>query len=273
MHSVLWLIGYYEIGVPVEMAASFVSVCAALDVDYCDEGIDRVKSCRRFLISARLCPRVLRTCEREGVEATVHSKHGAPVLLLRLFKRPGIALGLIVFAILAALSGRVLWKIEVVGNDTLGYAEVTSMLAECGVSVGAVKSSLDVDKITNRILINTDKISWMSINIVGNVATVEIREALPPPATEPPACSNVVALENGIVTSFDNVRGNLCVGIGDAVSKGDLLIGGVYGAENEATRFVRASGSVFAKVCREFEINIPLKYPQKVYTGRQKIKK
>lgn len=147
------------------------------------------------------------------------------------------------------------------------------MLDRCGVRVGAASSALDVDKISNRILANTDKVSWLSINIVGTVATVEIREALPPPAPEPPVCSNVIAAENGIIVDLDNVRGNLCVGIGDAVSKGDLLVGGVYGGENEATRFVRATGSVFALVNREIEVDIPLEYSKKIYTGRQKTQK
>ena len=272
-HPVLWLIGYYEISVPVEFAARFIELSARLDIDFCDGGIDVENSRRIFLVSARRGRKFLRACAVAGIDAIVRAKRGAPITLVRLLRRPGIVLGLLLFATFAFLSQRVIWRIEVVGNDTLEYAEVCEMLAEQGVRIGAPKSALNVDKITNRILISTDKISWMSINVVGTLATVEIREALPPSAAEPPICSNVVATENGVIVGFDNVRGNLAVRVGDAVSRGDLLVGGVYGAEGEATRFVRAMGSVFARVNRELELDIPLAYSQKVYTGRQKTQK
>ena len=273
MHPALWLIGYYEISVPEAYAARFVELSEELDIDFGDGGIERACARRVFLVSARLAGKFLRACAAAGIDATVRKKRGAPILLLKLLRRPGIALGLLLFAALAFFSQRVIWRIEVVGNDTLEYAEVCELLSEQGVRPGVLKSSLDVDKITNRLLISTDKVSWMSINVVGTLATVEIREALPPPATDPPVCSNVVAAENGVIVSFDNVRGNLAVGVGDAVAKGDLLVGGVYGAEGEAVRFVRATGSVFARVSRELELDIPLAYTQKVYTGRQKVQK
>ena len=272
-HPALWLIGYYEISVPWDCAARFVELSAKLGVDYSDGGVDEENSRRIFLVSARLARKFIRACVDAGMDASARARYGAPILLLRLLKRPGILSGLLLFSVFTVLSQRVIWKIDVVGNDTLEYDEVCEMLSEQGVRIGAPKSALNVDKITNRILISTDKVSWMSINIDGTLATVEIREALPSPAAEPPICSNVVATENGVIVGFDNVRGNLAVRVGDAVSKGDLLIGGVYGAEGEATRFVRSAGSVFARVNRELELDIPLVYSQKVYTGRQKVQK
>ena len=272
-HPVLWLIGYYEISVPLSSSAEFIGLAAVLNIDFCDGGVCKTGERRKFLISARLAPRIVRACANMGIGARVDNKRGAPMLLLRILRRSGIAVALPLFLTLAVLSQKVIWKIEIVGNDTLEYSEVCSMLDACGMRIGVFKSSLDVDKITNRLLINTDKVSWMSINIVGTVASVEIRESLPPPAPEPPICSNVVATENGVIVGFDNVRGNLAVGIGDAVSKGDLLIGGVYGGEGEATRFVRATGSIWARTNRELEVSIPLKYSKKAYTGRQKVQK
>lgn len=272
-HPALWLIGYYEISVPVESSARVVELSAALGIDYSDGGVTADGAHRIFLVSARKSPRFLRVCTREGIAAATLSRRGAPILFLRLLRRPGIALGVLVFATLAVLSQRVIWKIEVVGNDTLAYAEVCELVGKEGLFVGTAKASLEVDKIANRVLISTDKISWMSINVSGTVAVIEVREALAPPAPDPPVCSNVVATENGIIVGFDNVRGNLAVGLGDAVAKGDLLVGGVYGAEGEATRFVRATGGVFARVNRELELDIPLLYSKKIYTGRQKTQK
>ena len=272
-HPVLWLIGYYEISVPLSSSAEFVELAAALNIDFCDGGVCKTCERRKFLISARLAPRIVRACISRGIDVSTDNKRGAPMLLFRVLKRPGIAVALPLFFALAILSQKVIWKIEIVGNDRLEYAEVCSMLDECGMRIGVFKSTLDVDKISNRLLINTDKVSWMSINIEGTVASVEIRESLPQPSPEPPTCSNVIATENGVIVGFDNIRGNVAVSIGEAVSKGDLLIGGVYGNEGEATRFVRATGSVWARTNRELEVSIPLKYSKKVYTGRQKTQK
>ena len=94
-HPALWLIGYYEISVPVESSARVVELSAALGIDYSDGGVTADGAYRLFLVSARKIPRFLRVCAREGIAAAILSRRGAPILFLRLLMRPGIALGVL----------------------------------------------------------------------------------------------------------------------------------------------------------------------------------
>lgn len=272
IHPMLWLIGYCELSVSDADAAVFVNIAAATQTGYFERrGVGGGR--RSFLVSLRLCGRLMRECKRVGIDVCEMSRHGAPIILLRALRRPGIVIGTAVFFALVLIGEGLLWRIDVIGAERVTADEVCELLEECGMGIGSRISRLDVDKIANRALARSDELSWMSINIVGTVASVEIRESLPPPAPEGPACSNVIAGGNGIIVGFENVRGNLAVSIGDAVAKGDLLIGGVYGAEGEATRFVRAQGSVLALCEREFDISVPFAYSKKVYTGNTKVQK
>ena len=72
---------------------------------------------------------------------------------------------------------------------------------------------------------------------------------------------------------LSEVRGNIAVELGEAVSEGQLLVGGIYGSDTEPLRFTRSRGSVIALCEREYEIEIPLRFDKKVYTGEKKIKK
>lgn len=272
MHPILWLIGYCELSVSDGDRARLVNVAAATQTGYCERRGRRGEG-RSFLVSLRLCGRFLRECERAGIEVREVSRRGAPIILLRALRRPGIVLGVLLFSTLMLIGEGLVWRVDVIGAESVGEQEVRELLEECGMGVGSRISRLDVDKIANRALSRSDALSWMSINIVGTVASVEIRESLPPPAPEGPVCSNVIAGENGVIVGFEEVRGNLAVSIGDAVAKGDLLIGGVYGADGEATRFVRAQGKVFALCEREFDVSVPLVYSKKVYTGNTKVQK
>jgi hypothetical protein len=67
--------------------------------------------------------------------------------------------------------------IRVDGNRELSDAEVIAELNASGLSLGKVRSKLDTDSIQNRVMISSDKISWISVNIIGTVAQVEIRES------------------------------------------------------------------------------------------------
>jgi similar to stage IV sporulation protein len=142
------------------------------------------------------------------------------------------------------------------------------VLKECGVAIGARKNALDIDVIENRVLIFSDDISWISINILGNVAEVEIREREIIEDTEYMTAANLVAEREGIIEYFEDTRGKVAVDIGEAVSEGELLVGGIYGTEEEGFRYTVARGRVLARTEREFLVEIPLEYEKKVYTGR-----
>ena len=161
-----------------------------------------------------------------------------------------------------------IWDITVSGNESVTSSEVRTLLAEHGFGVGSYIPHANTDRIENKIMIDSEKISWMSINIIGTVAEVQIREHKEPQksnvAKKP---SNMIATSSGIIEEVRIWRGNAVVKAGDYVKKGDLLISGLYDSTQKGFRYTRASGEVYARTVREIFIDIPYEYEEKCFTG------
>ena len=122
--------------------------------------------------------------------------------------------------------------------------------------------------IENRVLIESDEISWISVNIIGTVAEVEIREIEVEEEREQYLASNIVAARDGQIELFEDVRGNIILNIGDYVRKGELIVSGLYDSQTQGIRYTDAKGRVLARTERDISVSIPLKYEKKRYTGR-----
>ncbi len=277
IHPLLLFVGYQIVSVPSKNGVDFVNFCAQNGCRYHSIGKRQTGGGDRLFfrmhLPSALRARRLRT--RHGVDLKVESSHGVPFFALGMLKRPGLLLGLAFFAYLAFASGRVIWDIRIEGNERVSDSEIIEILKESGIGIGSKKSDIDVDGTETRFLIASDEISWMAINITGTVADVEVREVEPvaPKTDDGVVASNLVSKKNGVIVGFEEVRGNIVVAIGDAVSEGDLLVGGVYGTADTPLRFTRSRGKVFALCDNSYEIKVPLTYTQKTYTGKKKVKK
>ena len=272
-HPLLFLTGYRILKAECEQAEVLLNLCAQhgialLGTELSEDGFFLFCS---FSQSVRL----LKCAKQNEIPIEVISSHGIPALILRYRHRYGVALGLLLALALIFLSGSVVWDIRIDGEQKLSESEVLSALEECGLSLGTRRRSLDIDALENRVLILSDDISWISVNIIGTVAEVEIREVQLPdePLENELSAANIVAATDGKVVGFKETRGNVAVEIGESVREGQLLIGGIYGDEENGFRYTVAKGGVLAEVEREFTVEIPRSETQKHYTGAQKCEK
>ena len=203
-----------------------------------------------------------------GICYTVEGRSGLPFILGKYKYRFGLMLGIVMAAALVFASHQFVWDIKVTGNEKMTSGEVISLLDEYGFSVGSYIRDVNGDKIENRILIDSDKISWLSINIVGTVAEVQVRERV---AAESQSVSlkpaNLVASKSGIIEEVRIFRGLAMVGAGKYVEKGELLVSGLFDSVQEGFRYTRAAGEIYARTVEEFYIEIPYEYEGKAYTG------
>jgi similar to stage IV sporulation protein len=211
-----------------------------------------------------------READARGIQYKVEKKRGIPAVAERYRRRYGIVVGVILAVALVFLSHMFVWDVEVTGNKTLTSSEVRSMLKSHGFGVGSYIANANTDRIENKILIDSDKISWISINIVGTVAEVQIREleaAAPKDTATKPA--NLVAAKAGVVEEVRIYRGNVVVGAGKYVERGDLLVSGLFDSERVGFRYTRAAGEVMARTTTEYYVKIPYEYEEKRYTGQE----
>ncbi len=267
----LFLFGYKRFRVSVSYAGEIMNICRNRGLIYRSFSFCGDYAC--FEASLRMSERILSACRDRGIPLVISETRGVPALLYRYRHRYGIFVGMLLFAAIVFFSGRVLWSIQIDGNETVSDEVILEELRVCGMRIGDPLSKLEPSVLENRMLIESEKIAWISINIVGTVAQVEVREMMSPVKEESYAAANLVAAESGVIEWFEDVRGNIAVHIGDVVSKGDLLVGGLYDIQGGGYRYTCAKGQVFARTQRDFSAEIPLQYEKKVYTGRVRVEK
>lgn len=221
----------------------------------------------RFSLSERNAKRLLYLCGEAGICLSVLERRGLPQLLARYGKRVGIWVGVLAATVLVYASSRVVWDIRITGNETLDAREIRSMLSESGLAIGTHLGDFDNDLVETKLLLNHREISWISINIKGTTANVEIQETVRGAETTTDV-ANLVAARDGQIERVEAYDGSVCVKVGDVVREGEVLVSGLYDGAG-TLRTTRARGRIYARTVREFLVEIPLETTEKVYTGRE----
>ena len=211
--------------------------------------------------NARLC------LERRGNKVEVVSRHGFPIFLGKLLRRPGIILGSLMFITAMIFYGEFVFDIKVSGNERLSDKYIIDALENSGFRVGSFIPSVDFDELSNKVPIEYGDISWIFVNMMGNVAQVEVREykkGEENKSEEPPSdMTDLVATECGQIYRFEVSQGLTKVSIGDVVSRGQILVSGMEKGL-KADYFGRSSGRVFAKL----ELTLGVTQPMQITEER-----
>ena len=118
-------------------------------------------------------------------------------------------------------------------------------------------------------MLTDDKFAWVSVNLRGTHATVEVREleghVLDIDENAP---HNLVASEDGVVEYMEILRGEKIAREEELVRKGELLASGIEQMKH-GLRLTHARGTVLARVTRDILVEIPLEDTQSQATGRE----
>jgi len=119
--------------------------------------------------------------------------------------------------------------------------------------------------------VKNPEFSFLSVNLIGTVARIEVREREQVEKTKPEEqLSNQVAKIAGKIVRYEVLAGEIQVKIGESVPQGTLLISGVRENKSGGFTALNARGRVFAETSRCFRETIPLKQVETLYTGREK---
>lgn len=266
--------GYRSVRVSGEYAASVLNILCSREYTHwgmhsdTDGGII-------FCIAVSGSDTLQETCEKHSIPIGMGKTRGFPALWHRYRQRWGILIGALIFSVLTYLSCRVVWAIEVTGNEKLEDRQIVQMLSDYGFGVGSAFGRVDFDVLQNEFLLTTDEIAWISVNMVGTVAHVQVRENLGGSrgggGTD--GIANMIAAEDGQIVEVQIRSGKPAVVINDVVRKGDLLISGVIAVGEDGLRYEYADGQVLALVNRQIIVEISKSGQQKVYTGVENVKK
>ena len=184
--------------------------------------------------------------------------------------RIGFFIGALLCAALLAASSFFVWDINVTGQTGLSEKEILKTLEGYGLYIGAYIPNIDTMRLENELVIDTEELSYASINLRGTVAEVVVRERKEKDVENISLPSNLVASCDGQIESIE-VRGGMpTVKKGQIVKKGQLLVSGVIDSQAVGYRLVRARGEIYARISRSFTAEVPLVREKKSRTGEKK---
>lgn len=220
-----------------------------------------------FSLPLRDCAGMELIFKNNGIEYTAVGDHGLRHLIKRYRRRLGIPIGAVLFVFILWLSEQFIWTVDVVGNTSVSASEVTERLRALGCGVGTYIPAVDFNDLHNRFLLKYDDISWISVNVRGTAATVEIREMLrPDTAVDENTPYNLVASEDGIIEYMEILRGKPIARVEELVREGELLASGIEEGKH-SLRLVHARGKVLAQVKRTVDVSVPLNSTIREATG------
>lgn len=251
-----WWRGWVAFEAEGGMPAALLDAAAKSDVALWS--IQRKGLVLRAICRAKDYARLRRPARRAGMRLHVAKRRGFPFFLARFAHRWGLLAGGVVSALLLyLLSGRI-WSVSVSGNAAVSEETIRQMVAQWGVTVGAPIEELDINRIRLQALSQIDGVAWLTVNLEGSVARVELLESdTPPTILETDTPSNLVAKHDGWIRSMTVYSGESVVKPGDAVTAGTLLVSGAsIGDKRLLLR--RSVGEIIAQTERTFTVTVPL---------------
>lgn len=206
--------------------------------------------------------------EDNGITASFGKSEGFFAVIERYKGRAGIVIGLFILVLSVFTSSKFVWRIDVSGNNSVSDEKILECLEKSGFGLGTFIPSVNYDRLHNRFLMECSDISWISVNIDGNVANVLVRERSSETTENKKTYTNVVAKYDAQIALITLYNGEKTVSVGDIVHKGDVLISGVIDSKSQGVRYVHADGIVNAYVYKTLNVKIPFKTTEKVYTGK-----
>ena len=267
-----WIIGFVSFRFEGGFADGFINECYSLG--------EPVRNIARYggALTGK-CPAshyltLCRIARRHGGRLKITKKSGVIFPFLKIKNRLGLFVGAVVFAVLISFLCGFVWNIELVGNSRISDSEISDFLSQNGLSRGAYWDNVEKEKIENLMMASFDDCAWVHINELGTTARVEINETKKKPrVADNKGFFNLRAAEDGLIVKATVYDGWAAAKVGDSVTKGDLLISGVYDSEKKkGNQFAHARGEYIAQVGVPFELVVSRGQKYKSYTRTDEYK-
>ena len=244
-----------------------LNLCAARQITFWDLQWETELS---FLLRlpARELDHFRKAVEQTGGVMELREKQGAPFFLRRFRRRYALLVGFALFWLLLFGGNLFIWGFEVTGNETVPTQTILRELEAYGITVGTSGFSIDQEDMRNHVLLKLPDVSWLTVNVRGCVAHVQVVERQRPPQTirDEDVCT-VVAARSGLVTKVQALDGKAQVAVGSTVTEGQLLISGVVDSPQNGLRLLHGLGEVWARTWHEQSVLVPLTVEQPVGEG------
>lgn len=213
--------------------------------------------------------------KKTGCKFKISSKHGIPFFIFKNRKKKVYLIGSFIFIMLIYFMSSFIWAIEIKGNNTVDNNKILAFCENNGFNIGSYKHKLNPKKLQQEIKNNFPELSWVNVNIKGTLATIKVSENIIIENTEQnlQPC-DIVAEQDGIITSIVTRNGTPLVKENDAFKSGDILVSGELlikeGEELKDILLTHSDADIKGKIETEIKVLVNLKYENKSYTKKCK---
>lgn len=248
-----------------------LNLCGARNLSFWDleweaEGVFTCRLNRRDYHALR------RAIKKLDCTLTVVQREGAPYFIGRFRRRHVLLAGLSLCALGLFFGSFFIWDFTVEGNKTVPQERILRALEQNDITLGTFCFDVDGEDLRNHILLEIPELSWITVNVSGCRAYVQVRErVVAPELADKRTPANVVARRDGLVLKVRAMEGVTMVLPGATVEKGQLLISGVEDTETFGARVFGGMGEVTARTWYRLTTVMPLSVEKKMYTGEEKV--
>ena len=186
------------------------------------------------------------------------------LMLKGLFKRPILIFGgTLVLLLTFYLPTKILF-VSVSGNERIPHRAILAAASEGGVSFGATRREIRSEKVKNQLLSALPELKWVGVNTTGCVAKISVRErAVTEKRDDQSMVTSLVASCDGIIREMTVTSGSPICRVGQAVTKGQLLVSG-YSDCGRCIYGIRAEAEIYAQTRHTLRVSTLTEVAKKV---------
>lgn len=201
--------------------------------------------------------------KKSGVNIRIIKKCGALYSYRKHKRRRVLIFGMLVCIVMMFIMNYFVWSISINGSDNLSSEQIMSAVNEAGLKTGVFVPMFNESEAQRKVINFFDgKIIWMSVNIKGSRATVNVRDYIKPEEEkehEKIPCNYMADFE-GILLNAETYTGEQKAFSGDSVKEGSLLISGIYENTDGSVNYIATDGNFTAIRKRSLSVD----YKEKV---------
>lgn len=267
-----YILGYVNIVVEGFFTERFINICMSKNIFLFN--IKRDKSTIIYAnVGIRDFKNVVYIAKQTKCKLKIKKKSGLPFIFNRYRKRKIFVGALAIIICMVIYLSNFIWNIEIKGTDKIDSNELMQTINNEGLTIGKLKSKVDLKSIINKIRLDRADIAWIGIDLKGTNAIVKVVEAdSKPEIIKDDEYCNIISDKDACIIKVNAQNGTPLVKEGDVIKSGTPLIGGWMEGKYTGTRYVHAEGTVEAKVWYSHKERIFFKQTEKRRTGNEETK-
>lgn len=268
---------YLIVVVKSDSAERFLNMCRNRGIVFWN--IKKNEEGFRAKISRKDFLKLREPCRKTRTKVRIQKKKGLRFLMFKYRKHYSFVVGIAISFILLYFCSQYVWDISFEGNYEYTDSNLLKYLSTYQIRPGIPVKKLDCNLIESEIRNQYKDITWVSAEISGTRLVVHIKEndGAADQSTSNESTGDLVATEDGVVSSIITRSGTPLVKSGDTVTKGQILVSGVVDIMDDSKtvigqKLTRADADIHIQVAMHYTDQLNIAYEYKEYTNHKKVK-